>query len=1176
MTDVVRRPSPTPAPSPWVPPVALATGAPAPAVRLLGALRVLGPDGAVDLGGRKPRALLTLLVIHAGRPVSVDRLIEAVWGDDPPARCEATLQSYVSRLRRVLDGIATITAREPGYVVEIAAGHLDVAQAEALVGEGRVALAAGDATGAKHALERAVAMWEGRPLDEFADEDWARPEANRLAELRLAAWEDLADARLVTGDHRHLVADLEPLVAEAPLREGLIARLVLALARSGRQVDGLAVLRRHRELLVEELGLDPGPELERLEQGLLAQAPDVVGAPAGAATAPAPGGSTSGALSPAPDPGDTVAGREAEADELRSLVSDLAGGLGGIVLLSGEPGIGKSHLVGWCLEHLGADSARPVVGRLRATEDAAGPPLWPWRVALDEVLGSGTPLPPPDSSGADDPYEVRLAVSRALAARAAEQPVLIVADDLQWLDPGSLGLLQFLAAETGRAAIAVLATCRTPGADPPRPLAACLDELARQPGARWLRLEGLDEAGAGAVAAGVVGRPVLPTVTRALHERTGGNPFLLRELARQLALERREDDPEAVRDPRVLPPTVLEGVRRRVDLLPEDVAEVLRMAAVAGGDPDVALLAAGTDLDIGTVLAALERACAADLLVADAPPAGLRFAHSLIAEALLESLGPVGRARRHLAVLTALAPPPPVGEDRLLPVRARHAVEALPLGDPGDALALVVGAAEQAQQRGAPEEAATWWRQALDLARPDPATPDARWRALDGLARAQLAAGDLAAGLAAVLDACAEAERLGEPHLLARSATAVVQLSLWPWRNYLEVDRRMVRTLERAVATLGDDEPATLVRALAGLGVERYYLADPAPADEASARAVALARAIGDPELLALALDLRFVAVWRPDRMAEMESVADELVATAEASGLDDRTLFVGTFLRLVARLTQGTIETAREDEALCLALADRLRTPSLLVVFDAYRAMRATLDGDFDQADRWIAEGMELHRRTQVWPAEDARLGLIAPLAIERGGAHQLVDGLFAAADSVAEGRAPLAFGMIVLAETGDAERLQTELAARGPLPERSQDWAWLAMTCGFAGIAALAGDRAAARRRADDLAPYAGQLALFGSDGCFGAVDEFRGRCLALLDDSGAESCFEAATELHRRLAAPHLEARTRLHHAEWLAARDPARARVLLDEAARLAARAPALAARIAAALSRSGPG
>jgi hypothetical protein len=187
-----------------------------------------------------------------------------------------------------------------------------------------------------------------------------------------------------------------------------------------------------------------------------------------------------------------------------------------------------------------------------------------------------------------------------------------------------------------------------------------------------------------------------------------------------------------------------------------------------------------------------------------------------------------------------------------------------------------------------------------------------------------------------------------------------------------------------------------------------------------------------------------------------------------------------------------GDVDRAREEEALCAAPADRLTAPALLVVFAPYRATRATLDGSGEEAQRWIAEGMELYRRTQVWPAEDARLGLVAPLAVEWGGAHELVDQLLAFADAAGpDGRAAVTFAMIVLAETGDRDRLRRELEARGPLPERFQDWAWLAMTCGLSAVAVAAGDATAASRFAEELAPFAGWLALFGSDGCFDAVD-------------------------------------------------------------------------------------
>jgi len=400
----------------------------------------------------------------------------------------------------------------------------------------------------------------------------------------------------------------------------------------------------------------------------------------------------------------------------------------------------------------------------------------------------------------------------------------------------------------------------------------------------------------------------------------------------------------------------------------------------------------------------------------------------------------------------------------------------------------------------------------------------------------------------------------------------MVQLSIWPWRNYGEVDRRMIRTLERAVATLGDREPDLLVRVLAGLAVERYYAGDPDACDEPSSRAVELARDVGDPTLLALALDLRFVALWRPDRMPYLATIADEMVHLARAQ-LPEPTLFVATFLRLVARLTLGDVEGARGDEAACTEIAGRLRQPSLLVMFAAHRAMRAGLDGDADEARRRTDEGLALYRRTQVWPVRAANVMLLGPIAVEHGGVEELAGTLLGARVAAAS---PLRlFACTMLAEAEHVEPLDRELAGRGPLPDPAFDWSWLANTCGLASIACVRGDAHAARTLLDALAPHAGQIAMYGSDGCLGAVDEFRGRCLALLGEPEADACWRAAAELHDRLGAPHLHARTLLHHARFLAARgDTDRARGLLDDAAARARRAPALLARVGAARAALG--
>lgn len=254
-------------------------GAAVPALRALGNLQ-LDAGSPVDLGGAKQRALLARLLVDAGRPVSLGRLVDALWGDAAPDHPAVSLRSYVSRLRQALRGVADITLRDTGYSIDVAAPAYDVTLAEHLVETGRRALAAGDAVSACGALEQAVALWRGRAFEEFADDEWAIGESRRLTEIWLHAWEDLADARLATGDHRRLAVDLEVLVDRHPFREGLVARLVTALARSGRQTDALAVLRVHRERLVEELGIEPDPELQRLEHDLLVHAAPLMDAAA--------------------------------------------------------------------------------------------------------------------------------------------------------------------------------------------------------------------------------------------------------------------------------------------------------------------------------------------------------------------------------------------------------------------------------------------------------------------------------------------------------------------------------------------------------------------------------------------------------------------------------------------------------------------------------------------------------------------------------------------------------------------------------------------------------------------------------------------------------------------------------------------------------------------------------
>ena len=238
--------------------------------------RILGPLEVAD-NGREPviasgkqRALLAILLLHANEVVSRDRLIEELWGEQPPKTCRKSLQVHISRLRKALGGgECPITTGPNGYSIQVGPDELDLERFTRLAEEGRRALGADDPERGGELLREALSLWRGPPLADFAFEAFAQVEIGRLEELRLAALEDRIDADLARGQHAELVGELEALVAAHPLRERLRRQLVLALYRAGRQADALEAYRAARAQLMEELGLEPTPELRQLEHAIL-------------------------------------------------------------------------------------------------------------------------------------------------------------------------------------------------------------------------------------------------------------------------------------------------------------------------------------------------------------------------------------------------------------------------------------------------------------------------------------------------------------------------------------------------------------------------------------------------------------------------------------------------------------------------------------------------------------------------------------------------------------------------------------------------------------------------------------------------------------------------------------------------------------------------------------------
>jgi DNA-binding SARP family transcriptional activator/WD40 repeat protein len=330
---------------------------------VLGPLEVRLGARLLEVSGPQERALLALLLTAPGRVFSVSAIVAGIWGDTPPGHAENTVQSYVSRLRRAMagDGASLVLTRRPGYLVAVDAQCVDSGRFRVMAAIGRRDLKAGRPGAAATELREALALWRGEAYAEF-DAPFAIAERTALEELRLAAVEDRVAADLALGAGSELVAELETLVDQHPWREKLWGQLMTALYRSGRQGDALAAFRRVRKALVDELGLEPGPELRAVEAKILAQDADLLTVV-----------ETPSSLPPElTTVGPTFVGREAELARLLAAYDRAAAGSVERVLLTGPHGIGKTRL----LAELGREAeARGALVRARITHERSGVPL---------------------------------------------------------------------------------------------------------------------------------------------------------------------------------------------------------------------------------------------------------------------------------------------------------------------------------------------------------------------------------------------------------------------------------------------------------------------------------------------------------------------------------------------------------------------------------------------------------------------------------------------------------------------------------------------------------------------------------------------------------------------------------------------------------------------------------
>ena len=657
-------------------------------LRVLGPLEVWDEARLVDPGGPRERRALGLLALRVGQSVSRDELIDALWPTGPPKTAPKVIQNVVLHLRqRLASGVGDIRIETTptGYRLAATTEGLDTLKVRSLAQEGENALEAADYATAIRRLRDALSWWRGRPLSELEDDVGVAGDLRELQELRGRLYEQLFEAELAAGRHAEVVAELEAALGIDRFRESLWRLLMVALYRAGRQADALAAYQRARKILVEELGVEPGPALRQTEADILAQAPSLALLPEdhGAGGAPLPQ-----RLAIAPPTG--MMGRVLETEQLVDSYRRAARGEGRqVVVLAGEPGEGKSALAAHAARLALDDGAAILYG---GCDEDLRVPYQPFAEAITHYLshasdswlesyvrsrgaefarlapslaGRFAELPPPLSTDPEtERYLLFGAVEDLLAELCRSHPVVLVIDDLHWADTGTLQLLRHLVENVVTVRLVVIAVFRHTDLPVSPFLLDTLAAMRRERGVRRIDLKGLDVHEVAQFAEATVGRQLDEVglrIARTVHQETGGNPFFVGEVLRDMLESRMVVVDAAGRWATDgagnfhVPDSVREVVTMRIRRLRAEALGALGTAAVIGQAFDVDLLEGVCEFEESVLLDVLDEAATAALVEEDpASPGRFTFSHALVQSALYQDLGPARRSRIHRRVARAL------------------------------------------------------------------------------------------------------------------------------------------------------------------------------------------------------------------------------------------------------------------------------------------------------------------------------------------------------------------------------------------------------------------------------------------------------------------------------------------------------------------------------------------
>jgi len=875
-------------------------------------------------------------------------------------------------------------------------------------------------------------------------------------------------------------------------------------------------------------------------------------------------------------------GRESDLEELRRALGAALNGSGALVLIEGEPGIGKTRTAEELAAHASESGAAVFWGR--CWEEEGAPVFWPWRqmvrayaracnretfcAELDHgaadiahivpEVGQLLPdlPPPPELEPAQARFRLFDSIATFLRNAAQRQPLLLVLDDLHWADQPSLLLLQFVARGLTESRLLVIGTYRHVELAPAHPLSAALSDLVRA--GRCVRLDGLSREAVQRYVELSTGQPPSANLVTQLHQRTAGNPFFMQELLRLMVAEGRvegvDDFGELLHS---VPGGVRRTVRQRLSRLSPETQRVLALGSVIGRVFRLTVLDRLWKVDQSAVSPPLhdhlDEAIAGGILATAARNAGVyRFSHGLIRDTLYDDTATAARTALHHRIAEILDDLYAIGHEVGLAEIAHHYSQAGP--DSQDrAVRFALRAAKEARSRLAFEEAVAHCRRALEgLDVRDERSARHRCGTLLLLCGVLADAGDQDATVMTSEVAAELARRYGLRRYLGRAA-AVRARYLWVGGT----NPGVIPLLEEGGRAIGTRDCALRARLLGGLSVALPWEKNP-QRRLLSDEALTIARRIRDRKALAEALFSRHWALWEAENLDERLAIAREIVGVAEDSR-NPAAAVLGRRLLITDLLELGDLPGVEREMALHARAADVMRNRYELWRALAYQAMRVVLAGGFAEGERLAnqvlaqAHGVEEPAALQYVTAqlfairrEQGRLDELRPAAEALAAQYTFNTGW----------RAAVAFMYSELDDREAAHRAFVQLGAPD-LQELPRNYNWLLAVAFLSQVAAFLNDRRSAGVLYGLMQPYAQRIVVAPGIACIGSVAHNLGVLAATLEEwRTAATHFEDALTMNRRIGAPHFVAHTQREYAAMLLRRsepgDAVRAHTLLDAA------------------------